>query len=83
VLVDRLTRLLGDLEPDRKTGLVLANGRTVYGIAMWRDVLDPEPHHIAATQLAVDREIEERQFPRAPCELQPRPNGPDLLRLER
>jgi hypothetical protein len=34
VLIDRLMRLLSDLEPDRKTGLVLANGRTVHGIAM-------------------------------------------------
>jgi hypothetical protein len=30
---------------------------------MWRDVLDLEAHHVAATQLAIDREIEERQVP--------------------
>jgi hypothetical protein len=83
VLVDRLARLLGNLEPDRKTGLVLPNGRTVDGIAMWRDVLDLEAHHVAATQLAIDREIEERQVPHPPCELQLRPNGPDVLRLQR
>src|SRR5919106_2908501 len=83
VLVDRLTRLLGDLEPDRKTGLALPNGRAVDGIAMWCDVLNLEAHHVAPAQLAIDREIEERQVPGAPCELQPRPNGPDVLRLER
>jgi hypothetical protein len=83
VLVDRLARLLGDLEPHRKTGCVLPNGRTVDGIAMWRDVLDLEAHHVAPAQLAVDREIEEREVPRAPSELQARPNGPDVLRLER
>ena len=82
VLVDCLTRVLGDLEPDRATGLVLPNGRPVNRIAMWCNVLDPEAHHVAATQLAIDREIEERQIPRPPCELQPRPNGPDVLRLE-
>jgi hypothetical protein len=69
VVVERLARLLGDLEPDRKTGLVLPNDRTVDGIAMWRDVLDPEAHYVAAAQLAIDREIEEGQVARAPCEL--------------
>jgi hypothetical protein len=60
VLVDRLARLLGDLEPDRATGLALPNGRTVDCVAMWRDVLDLEAHHVAPAQLAIDREIEER-----------------------
>ena len=41
LLVDRLTRLLGDLEPDRKTGLALPNGRAFDGIDMWGDVLEP------------------------------------------
>jgi hypothetical protein len=49
VLIDRLARLLGDLESDRKTGLVLPNGRTVDSIAMWCDVFDLEPHDVAAT----------------------------------
>jgi hypothetical protein len=69
VLVYRLARLLGDLEPDRKTGLVLPNGRTIDSIAMWCDVLDLEAHQVAAAQLAIDRQIEERQVPGAPCEL--------------
>ena len=56
VFVDRLARLFSDLESDRKTGLALPNGRTVDGIAMRGDVLDPEPHHVAATQLTVDRD---------------------------
>jgi hypothetical protein len=42
VLVDRLACLLGDLEPDRPTRLVLPNGRAVDGIAVWRNVLDLE-----------------------------------------
>jgi hypothetical protein len=83
MVVDRLARLLGNLEPDRKNSLVLPNCRAFDCIAVWRDVLDLEAHHVAATQLAVDREIEERQVPRASCELQPRANGPDVLRLQR
>jgi hypothetical protein len=83
VLIDRLAGLLGDLEPDRKTGLVLPHGRTVQSIAMWCDVFDLETHDVAATQFAIDREIEERQIPSWPCKLQPGSNGPDLLRLQR
>jgi hypothetical protein len=40
VLVDSMARLLGSLEPDRNTGLVLPHDRTVDRIAMWRDVLN-------------------------------------------
>jgi hypothetical protein len=69
VLVDRLARLLGNLAPDRTTALALPNGRTVDCITMWRDVLDLEAHHVASAQPTIDREIEERQVPRAPCEL--------------
>jgi hypothetical protein len=83
VIVNRVASLLSNLEPDRPTRLVLPNGRAVDGIAMWCHVLDPEAHHFAATQLAVDREIEERQVPHPPRELQPHPNGPDMLRLQR
>jgi hypothetical protein len=83
VLIDRLAGLLGDLEPDRKLGLVLPNGRPVDRIAMRRDILDSKAHQVSATQLAIDREIEERQVSRAPCELQSSSNGPDVLRLQR
>jgi hypothetical protein len=31
--------LLGDLQPDRKTGPFLANGPKAYVIAMWREIL--------------------------------------------
>ena len=54
-----------------KTGLVLPHDRTVQGIAMWCDVFDLETHDVAATQFAIDCEIEERQIPRSPCKLQP------------
>jgi hypothetical protein len=83
VLVNRLARLLGDLEPHRTASRVLPHGRTVDCITMWRNVLDHEAHHVTATRLAIDGEIEEREVPCPPCELQPSPNGPDLLRLER
>jgi hypothetical protein len=67
--VDRLPSLLGDLEPDQTTGLALPNGRTLDRITMSRYVLDLEANHAAARQLVVNRDIEERQVPRAPREL--------------
>jgi hypothetical protein len=81
VFVNRLARLLSDLKSDRKTGLALPNGGTVDGIAMRDDVLDLEAHHVTATQLAIDRDVEKRQVSRAPRELQSSSNGPDALRL--
>lgn len=81
MLLDCLARLLSDLGPDPPTRLALPNGRAIDGIAMWRDALDLEVDQVAATRLAIDREIEERQVPRPPRELQPGLNRPDLLRL--
>jgi hypothetical protein len=51
-LVDRLARLFGDLEPDRRTGFALPYGRAIDGIAVRSDVLDLEAHHVAPAQLA-------------------------------
>jgi hypothetical protein len=62
MLVDCLTRLLGQLEPYRAPGFLLANRRTVDGIAIGGHVIDADSHHVAATQLTVDGEVEESQI---------------------
>jgi len=62
MLVDCLTRLLGQLEPHRAPGFLLANRRTVEGIAIGGHVVDADSHHVATTQLAVDGEVEESQI---------------------
>ena len=50
---------------------------------MWRNIVDAEVNDVAPTELAVYREVEERQIPRPPRNLQSRPNGPDVLGLQR
>jgi hypothetical protein len=44
------------------------------------DVIDPKIDEIAAAQLAVDGEIEERQIALAAFHLKPDTNGPDFFR---
>jgi len=46
-------------------------------------VAHPQLHQVAGAQLAVDAEIEEREFARSLLQLQAHPDGPDLLELER
>jgi hypothetical protein len=81
VIIDGLTSLFGDLEPDRATSLPLAHCCTIYRVSVGRNVLDPEAHHITPSQLAIDCKIEERKVSRPLSKLQPRSNGPDVLRL--
>jgi hypothetical protein len=47
------------------------------------DIVDAESNQIAATQLAVDGEVEQGEFPGSMIQLQPNPDSPDLLQLQR
>src|SRR5216684_4088243 len=58
VIFDRLPCLLGQLELDWPSGLSLPNRCSLNGVAVRRNVLDFEGHHIAAAELAVDGQIE-------------------------
>jgi hypothetical protein len=51
--------VLSDLEPDRAAGLALLDGCPLNCMTMRSNVLDAEPHQVACTQLAVQRQIEE------------------------
>ncbi len=82
VVIDRLTGLLGDLELDRPAGLPLAHCRSVNSIPMRRDIPHLEAHYVTTPQLAIDCQIEERQIPDTPSELQSCPNGPNMPRLQ-
>jgi len=46
-------------------------------------VLDAKADQIAAAQLAIDGEVEERKLPDSMFELQSNPDRPDLLQLQR
>ena len=58
VAVDGLTGLLRQLEFYRPSRLPLPNRCTVDRVAIRRNVLHLEGHHIAAAQLAIDRQVE-------------------------
>ena len=55
VLVNRLTRLVANLEPDGPAGLFLPDGRAICRTAAQSHVIDADGDHIAAAQFAVDR----------------------------
>ena len=57
ILVDGLPRLLGQLEPDRATGLLLADCCSIERVAIGGHIVDADCHDIAASQFAVDGEI--------------------------
>jgi len=78
VIIDRLTGLLGKLEPHRVAGLPLANGCSVERVAVRRHVIHANGDNIAAAQLTVDGEVEQGEVTHAPIELQ---LGPDDLPL--
>jgi hypothetical protein len=63
-------------EPDRPPGLFLAYGRSIAGITIRRNVLDLESDDIAASQLAVDGQIEHRQITRSLLDLEPWSGSP-------
>src|SRR5262249_24946134 len=70
ILIHRLPRLLGQLEANRSTRLLLADAGPVKRITIGRDVTDAQRNEIAASQLAVDREVEERQVAQVPLQVQ-------------
>ena len=46
-------------------------------------ITNAKPNQIASPQLAVDGEVEQREFSGSPGQLQPNPDGPDLFQLQR
>jgi hypothetical protein len=46
-------------------------------------IVNVKRHKVAPAQLAVDGEIEQREFPDSMIQLQSNPDGPDLLQLQR
>ena len=78
-VVDRLPRLLRQLKPDWPAGLLLPHCGAIDRISARRQVLDPKCDDIAATQLAVDRQIEHWQVARPSVHLQSRTDRPYMF----
>jgi hypothetical protein len=79
VVVHCLTSLFRQFEPDRPPGLFLAYGRSIARITIRRNVFDLESDDIAASQLAVDGQIEHREIARSLLDLELGPDRPDVL----
>ena len=77
------TELVGQLKPHRPTSLLLPNSRAVHRVAAWRYIVDTNGYHVAATQLAVDGEIEQREIPLATLHLQLGSDRPDMTGPQR
>src|SRR5262245_13038162 len=76
IVVESLAGHLSQLEPDRPAGLSLADIGAVNSVAVGCHVIDPDRDEIATSQLAVDRQVEQRQVARAALQLQLGPDGP-------
>ena len=79
VAVHRLAGLLRQFKSDGPPGLFLAHGRSIDGIAIRSNVLDLESDDIAASQLAVDGQIEHRQIAGSLLDLELGPDRPDMF----
>ncbi len=80
---DRVPRLLGDLELHRPVRLLLHDNRAWGDMTALEHIANVKPHQVAPAQLAVDGEIEQREFPGLMIQLQSNPDGLDLLQLQR
>ena len=79
----RLTGHLRQLKANGTAGLPLTDVGAVNRVAVRGHVIDSESNEIAAAQLAIDCEVEERQVPHAPLQLQSGTDGPDMTDPQR
>ena len=79
---DRVPRLHGQFKLNRPLGLLLHDDRAAGYLTALDHVVHAQPDQIAAAQLAVDGEVEEREFAGSMVQLQSNANGPDLLQLQ-
>ena len=58
-LIDRLSRLVGQLEPDNPTGFLLPDSSAIHRLAARRNVIDKDGDDVTAAPFAADRWTEE------------------------
>src|SRR6516162_10792585 len=83
VVVDCLTGLLSHLEPDRLGGLLLAHCRAIDGMSVRCHIFHLQADDVAASQLAVDGQIEHREIAGSSLDLQLAPNRPNVFGTKR
>src|SRR5215469_16003833 len=79
VVVDCLTGLLGHLEPDRLAGLLPAHRGAIDGMSVRRNIFHLQADDVAASQLAIDGQIEHREIACSSLDLQFAPNRPNVF----
>jgi hypothetical protein len=79
VVIHRLAGLFRQFKPDRSPGLSLAHGCPISTIAIWSNVLDLERNDIAASQFAIDGQIEQRQIAGSLLDLELGPDCPNVF----
>ena len=75
-----MSGLLCQFKPDRAPGLSLTHSRPIRGVAIGRNIIDFYGDNVAASQLAIDRQIEQRQIACLPSILEHRSDCPNVLR---
>ena len=78
-IADCCSGMLSDLELDWPPGFLLDYRGSVLHSVSDAYVAHPEPHEVAAPQLAVDGEIEQSEVTSALLKLGPDANCPDIL----
>ena len=58
MLIERFPRLLGQLEPDGTSGFLLTHRCAIDHKAVWSNVPDFEADDVAASELAINGEVE-------------------------
>jgi hypothetical protein len=74
---------VGNFKLDRSACLPLNDGSAISDPAAGADIVDLWADEIAASELAIDCEIEQGKVARSVLELEPDPDCPDILRFQR
>src|SRR5205823_12762829 len=78
-----IPRLLGDLELHWSLGFLLHDNRAAGDMTALDHIMDAQRDQITPAQFAVDSKVEQCEFPGSMIQLQPNPDSPDLLQLQR
>ena len=82
VLIDCLAGLLRHLKSNGPARLLLPNCRAIDRMAVRRNVIHFQPNDVAAPELAVDRQIEQREIALPSFELQLAADRPNVFRAQ-
>jgi hypothetical protein len=74
IIIDRLASLFAQFKSDRSVSLLLAYSCAIGSVSARSDIVDFDSHDIAATKLAVDRQIEHGKVSDASFNLEFRPD---------